>query len=67
MGEDRDFSTPCCNKGSVPNEIGRDLRLDLFAPLMFELLNLWEGFKESVKFIDGNGIGLDGLMKYTYI
>ena len=36
-------------------------RLDLFAPLMFEILNLWEGFKEVVKFIDGAmGFGLMG-------
>ena len=34
---------------------------------MFEILNLWEGFKEVVKFIDGNGIWLDGLTKNTYI
>ena len=34
---------------------------------MFEILNLWDGFKEVVKFIDCNGIWLDGLMKNTYI
>lgn len=34
-----------------------------FAPLMFEILNLWEGFKV----IDGKGIWLDGLTKNTYI
>ena len=46
----------------------RQLLLSLFsAPLMFEILNLWEGFKEVVKFIDCNGVWLDGLMKNTYI
>ena len=34
---------------------------------MFEILNLWDGFKEVVKFIDCNGVWLDGLMKNTYI
>ena len=39
--------------------------LSAWAPLMFEILNLWEGFKEVVKFIDCNGIWLDGLMNNT--
>ena len=51
----------------MPNEKGRDLRLDLFAPLMSEILNLWEGFKEVVKFIDNNRAWLDALMGKDYL
>ena len=42
------------------------LRL-FFAPLMFEILNLWEGFKEVVKFIDNNRVWLDALMGKDYL
>ena len=34
---------------------------------MFELLNLWEGFKEVVKFIDNNRVRLDGLIGNHYL
>ena len=40
----------------------RIYRGDFFAPLTFEILNLWEGFKEVFKFIDGNR-GIDWLKK----
>ena len=34
---------------------------------MFEILNLWEGFKEVVKFIDNNRVWLDALMGDYYL
>ena len=38
-----------------------------FAPLMFEILNLWTGFKEVAKFIDNNRVRLDGLIGNHYL
>lgn len=34
---------------------------------MSEILNLWEGFKEVVKFIDNNKVWLDALMGDYYL
>ena len=34
---------------------------------MFEILNLWAGFKEEVKLIDNNGVWLDALMGNRYL
>ena len=34
---------------------------------MFEMLNLWEGFVEVVKFIDNNRVWLDALMGKGYL
>ena len=34
---------------------------------MFEILNLWDGFKEVVKFIDNNKVWLDALMGNHYL
>ena len=34
---------------------------------MFEILNLWEGFKEVVKFIDNNRTWLDVVIGNHYI
>ena len=46
---------------------GRDFRLDLPAPLMFEILNLWNGFKEVAKLIENNRVWLDALMGKDYL
>ena len=34
---------------------------------MLEMLNLWAGFKEVVKFIDNNKVWLDGLIGNHYL
>lgn len=41
--------------------------LSALAPQMFEILNLWEGFVEVVKFIDNNKVWLDALMGKDYL
>lgn len=41
--------------------------LSAFAPLMFEILNLWAGFREVVKFIENNRTWLDVVMGNHYL
>ena len=34
---------------------------------MYEILNLWEGFKEVAKFIENNRVWLDVVMRNHYL
>ena len=60
------FPSKSQEKGFRIRKEGRSTCFGLLAPLMFEILNLWEGFRKVVDFIENNRTWLLALLSEQF-